>query len=342
MSDRPIEYHKVAKTSEIDEGEATQVLVGRREIAIYNLDGNFFATDDICTHAYASLADGYIEDDVIECPLHGGSFEIKTGETMGLVGESGCGKSTTARTLIRLLDPTSGDVWFRSEKAGAVLNVATAGREELRAVREDIQIVFQDPYASLNPRMTVGSIVGEPLWIHRVSRGSALTDRVVQLLRRVGLPPEAGNRYPHEFSGGQRQRIGIARALALEPAFIVCDEPTSALDVSIRAQIINLLAELQEELGISYLMISHDLAVVRHISHAVAVMYLGKIVEQAPTEQLYEDPRHPYSEVLLSAIPVPDPTVRRKHIWASDGDAVPRSEERRVGKECRSRWSPYH
>ena len=244
-------------------------------------------------------------------------FEIAPKQTLGLVGESGCGKTTVGRTILRLYEATAGEVIFEGQ------DVFQLDRRALRALRREMQIIFQDPYGSLNPRMTVGSIVGEPLWIHRVARGSDLTDRVMQLLRRVGLPPEAGNRYPHEFSGGQRQRIGIARALALKPAFIVCDEPTSALDVSIRAQIINLLAELQSELEISYLMISHDLAVVRHISHAVAVMYLGKIVEQAPTEQLYEDPRHPYSEVLLSAIPVPDPTVRRKHIWASDGDAVP-------------------
>ena len=249
--------------------------------------------------------------------VDGVDFEIAPKQALGLVGESGCGKTTVGRTLLRLYEPTAGEVIFKGRP------VFDLDRRELRALRRQMQIIFQDPYGSLNPRMMVGGIVGEPLWIHRVARGKELTDRVGKLLRRVGLPPEAANRYPHEFSGGQRQRIGIARALALEPAFIVCDEPTSALDVSIRAQIINLLGELQSELGISYLMISHDLAVVRHISHAVAVMYLGKIVEHAPTEQLYEDPRHPYSEVLLSAIPVPDPSVRRTRVWARDGDAVP-------------------
>ncbi|RPI80606.1 MAG: ATP-binding cassette domain-containing protein, partial [Planctomycetaceae bacterium] len=197
----------------------------------------------------------------------------------------------------------------------------------LRQVRRRMQLIFQDPYGSLNPRMTVEQIVGEPLWYHRVSRGSELRDRVAELLRQVGLRPEAAGRYPHEFSGGQRQRIGIARALALEPAFIVCDEPTSALDVSIRAQIVNLLQDLQQARGLSYLMISHDLGVVRHISSTVAVMYLGKIVEQAPTEPLYETPRHPYTQLLLGAIPVPDPRQRGRRLHGAavvaGDDSVP-------------------
>jgi len=191
---------------------------------------------------------------------------------------------------------------------------------ELRGLRRRMQIIFQDPYGSLNPRMTVGATVGEPLWVHGLARGAELRDRVRQLLTHVGLPADAIERYPHEFSGGQRQRIGIARAIALNPAFIVCDEPTSALDVSIRAQVINLLGDLQAEHGISYLMISHDLGVVRHISHQVAVMYLGKIVEQAPTRALFDAPRHPYTRVLLSAIPLPDPTRRRPRVTATDDD----------------------
>lgn len=246
--------------------------------------------------------------------VDGVDFDIAPARTLGLVGESGCGKTTVGRTLLRLYEHTAGDVVFEGR------HLFELDRRQMRAVRGRMQIIFQDPYGSLNPRMTVGGIVGEPLRIHRIARGAALRDRVAGLLQRVGLRPETINRYPHEFSGGQRQRIGIARALALGPAFIVCDEPTSALDVSIRAQILNLLAELQESEGISYLMISHDLAVVRHISHHVAVMYLGKIVELAPTDALYEDPRHPYTEILLSAIPVPDPTVRRTHLRPADGD----------------------
>jgi oligopeptide transport system ATP-binding protein len=243
--------------------------------------------------------------------VDGVSFSLGRGRTLGLVGESGCGKTTVGRALLRLIPATSGRVLFEGR---SVLDLPS---DQLRGLRRRMQIIFQDPYGSLNPRMTVGATVGEPLWIHGLARGAELRDRVRQLLTHVGLPADASERYPHEFSGGQRQRIGIARAIALNPAFIVCDEPTSALDVSIRAQVINLLGDLQAEHGISYLMISHDLGVVRHISHEVAVMYLGKIVEQAPTRALFDSPRHPYTRVLLSAIPLPDPTRRRPKVTAS-------------------------
>lgn len=250
--------------------------------------------------------------------VDGVSFTIGRGQTLGLVGESGCGKTTVGRTLLRLMPPTSGRVWFDGQ------SVFDLSAPEMRALRRRMQIIFQDPYGSLNPRMTVGSIIGEPLRIHGVAKGATLRDAVEKLLDQVGFAADVASRYPHEFSGGQRQRIGVARALALDPDFIVCDEPTSALDVSIRAQVINLLAELQQsaERPVSYLMISHDLAVVRHISHHVAVMYLGKIVEQAPTVELFDHPLHPYTRVLLSAIPIPDPQRRRERVVALD-DEIP-------------------
>jgi len=240
--------------------------------------------------------------------VDGVSFEVKKQETLGLVGESGCGKTTVGRTLLRLLEPTDGKVFFGDE------SIFDLDKYELRLLRRRMQIIFQDPYASLNPRMTVEQIVGEGLAIHDQANGSKRRDRVVAMLKRVGLQPEHLTRYPHEFSGGQRQRIGIARALILNPEFVVCDEAVSALDVSIQAQIINLLEELQAEMHLSYLFIAHDLNVVRHISDHVAVMYLGKIVEYAETEELFNNPLHPYTQALLSAIPVPDPTTKRKRI----------------------------
>ncbi len=257
-------------------------------------------------------------------PIHGGllgrvvdkvhavdgvSFELAAGETLGVVGESGCGKSTTGRCILRLIEPTSGEVSFAGQ------SVTAANKQQLRALARDMQIIFQDPYASLNPRMTVAAIVGEALTIHKLTKTAReYEDRIVQLLETVGLSADHLRRFPHEFSGGQRQRIGIARALAVSPKLIVCDEAVSALDVSIQAQVINLLEDLRDQFQLSYVFIAHDLSVVEHISHRVAVMYLGRIVEIAPAKALYTRPLHPYTEALLSAVPIPDPAVKRQRI----------------------------
>ncbi|MFM8665434.1 MAG: ABC transporter ATP-binding protein [Betaproteobacteria bacterium] len=241
--------------------------------------------------------------------VDGVSFELLEGQTLGVVGESGCGKSTMGRCILRLIEPTSGQVVFDGQ------DVTAANRRSLRALARQMQIIFQDPFASLNPRMTVGAIIGEGLLIHGLARNrTEVADRVAELLTMVGLSKDQMRRYPHEFSGGQRQRIGIARALAVQPRLIVCDEAVSALDVSIQAQVINLLQDLQEQLGLTYVFIAHDLSVVEHASNRVAVMYLGRIVEMADARDLYAQPRHPYTESLLSAVPVPDPTVQRRRI----------------------------
>ena len=241
------------------------------------------------------------------------SFDVREGETLSLVGESGCGKTTTARCVLRAVDPTGGEVLFRTRE-GDVVDLVTLSKMPLRELRSDMQMIFQDPFSSLNPRMSLYDIVGEPLVVHGVRSRTERTDRVAELLRVVGLRPEYMRRFPHAFSGGERQRIGIARALALNPRLVVCDEPVSALDVSVQAQVINLLQELQEQLNLTYVFVAHDLSVVRHIADWVSVMYVGKIAETAVTEQAFENPKHPYTSALLSSVPIPDPRIRKERV----------------------------
>jgi peptide/nickel transport system ATP-binding protein len=275
-------------------------------------DDNLLVVKDL--KKYFPITSGFLRRQIGAVKaVDGVNFVLKEGETLGLVGESGCGKTTTSRLIMRGYDPTSGEIQFKDRRLGWV-NIPALDQRGMKPLRRHIQMIFQDPYSSLNPRMTLLQIVGEPLLVNGVARGQEIKDRVAELLRVVGLRPEYMVRYPHAFSGGQRQRIGIARALALRPQLVVCDEPVSALDVSIQAQTLNLLQDLQEEFNLTYLFVAHDLSVVEHISDRVAVMYVGKMVELAPTELLYSEPLHPYTEALLSAVPKPDPSIRKRRI----------------------------
>ena len=304
---------------------------GRSQSSVNGENENLIEVIDLKKHYAGGGLLGAGTREVVKA-VDGVTFSIRRGETFGLVGESGCGKSTTGRCILRLVEPTSGQVRFGGRE------LQRLRQDELRHLRRQMQIVFQDPYSSLNPRMRVGEIIQEPLTIHRQGSRADRRDRVAELLRLVGLTAEHARRYPHEFSGGQRQRIGIARALALNPSFIVCDEPVSALDVSVQAQIVNLLQDLQQQLGLTYLFISHGLAVVEHISSRVGIMYRGRLVELAPSREIFHNPLHRYTRTLLAAIPEPDPDKRRRQ--ASEGSASPPTDT--MGAASLSEVSPGH